>query len=101
MVMKTRAPRRTWSTAFKKRVVAEASQPGVSNAQIALAWLLAQGDDIVPIPGTKRRLTMENSVGAAEVELDGKDIAKLDAAAPVGATSGPRYGEVGMSMVRL
>lgn len=78
-----------------------AAKHSVSNAQIALAWLLAQGDDIVPIPGTKRRATMEDSVGAADVSLDADDLTTLNAAAPVGSTSGLRYGELGMSMVRL
>lgn len=81
------------------RSVADAH--GVSLAQIALAWLLAQGDDIVPIPGSKRRVTMEDSVAATNVSLSTDDIAKLNAAAPVGATAGPRYGEMGMKMVRL
>ena len=78
-----------------------AARHGVSNAQIALAWLLAQGDDIVPIPGTKRRATMEDSVAAADVTLTADDLAAIDAAAPRGGTSGPRYGERGMRMVRL
>ena len=78
-----------------------AAKHGVSNAQIALAWLLAQGDDIVPIPGTKRRVTMEDSVAAADVTLTAEDLATIDAAAPMGGTSGPRYGEMGMRMVRL
>jgi aryl-alcohol dehydrogenase-like predicted oxidoreductase len=73
----------------------------VTPAQIALAWLLAQGDDIVPIPGSKRRVTMEDSVAAADVTLTASDLATLNAAAPVGATAGPRYGEMGMKMVRL
>ncbi len=73
----------------------------VSPAQIALAWLLAQGEDIVPIPGTKRRATMEDSVAAVNVTLDADDLATLDQAAPVGGTAGPRYGEAGMKMVRL
>ncbi len=81
------------------RAVADAHK--VTPAQIALAWLLAQGDDIVPIPGSKRRLTMEDSVAAADVTLSASDIATLNAAAPVGATAGPRYGEAGMKMVRL
>ena len=81
------------------RSVADAH--GVTPAQIALAWLLAQGDDIVPIPGTKRRLTMEDSIAAADVTLTAAEIATLNAAAPVGATAGPRYGEMGMKMVRL
>ncbi len=81
------------------RSVADAH--GVSLAQIALAWLLAQGGDIVPIPGSKRRVTMEDSVAAADVTLTAADIATLNAAAPVGATAGLRYGEMGMKMVRL
>jgi aryl-alcohol dehydrogenase-like predicted oxidoreductase len=78
-----------------------AAKHGVSNAQVALAWLLAQGDDIVPIPGTKRRATMEDSVAAVDVTLTADDLAAIDAAAPRGGTSGPRYGEMGMRMVRL
>ena len=82
-------------------IAAVAARHGVSNAQVALAWLLAQGDDIVPIPGTKRRATMEDSVAAADVTLTAEDLATIDAAAPMGGTSGPRYGEMGMRMVRL
>lgn len=78
-----------------------AAKHSVSNAQIALAWLLAQGDDIVPIPGFKRRMTMEDSAGAVDVVLDDADLAALEAAAPLGGTAGPRYGERGMKMVRL
>ena len=73
----------------------------VSPAQIALAWLLAQGPHIVPIPGTKRRATMEDSVAAVNVRLDADDLATLNQAAPIGGTSGNRYGEAGMKMVRL
>ena len=80
---------------------AVAAKYKASNAQIALAWLLAQGDDIVPIPGFKRRLTMEDSAGAVDVTLDGDDLAALEAAAPRGGTAGPRYGERAMKMVRL
>jgi aryl-alcohol dehydrogenase-like predicted oxidoreductase len=69
-----------------------------SPAQVALAWLLAQGDDIVPIPGTKRRATLEDSAAAAELELSAGDLAELDGAA---TAAGPRYGEMGMRMVRL
>lgn len=78
-----------------------AARHGVSNAQIALAWLLAQGEDIVPIPGTKRRATMEDSVAAAAVTLTAGDLATIAAAAPRGGTAGPRYGERGMRMVRI
>ena len=72
-----------------------------SPAQIALAWLLAQGDFIVPIPGSKRRATLEDSMAAVDIELNEADLDELEAAAPVGGTAGPRYGETMMSMVRL
>jgi len=72
-----------------------------SPAQIALAWLLAQGDFIVPIPGSKRRATLEDSMAAVDIELTTDDLDELEAAAPVGGTAGPRYGETMMSMVRL
>jgi len=78
-----------------------ASKHGASHAQVALAWLLAQGIDIVPIPGFKRRATMEDSAKAADLSLDADDLAKLEAAAPRGGTAGQRYGEAGMRMVRL
>ncbi|WP_296613698.1 aldo/keto reductase [Sphingomonas sp.] len=72
-----------------------------SNAQVALAWLLAQGDDVVPIPGVKRRETMRDSAGSVDVTLTAHDLAAIDAAAPNGGTAGPRYGERGMRMVKL
>ena len=78
-----------------------AAKHAVSNAQVALAWLLAQGDSIVPIPGFKRRVTMEDSAKAADLSLDSDDLAKLGVAAPRGGTAGLRYGEQGMRMVRL
>ena len=70
----------------------------VSPAQIALAWLLAQGEDVVPIPGVKRRATLEDSAAAVDVVLNEADVAELGAAPRV---TGPRYGEMGMRMVRL
>lgn len=79
-------------------VEAVAARHDASVAQVAIAWLLAKGDDIVPIPGVKRRPTLEDSAGAARLVLTGDDLAELDAA---GAAAGPRYGERGMSMVRL
>ena len=81
-----------------KRIAGDHS---VSAAQIALGWLLAQGPDIVPIPGSKRRVTLEDSMAAADVTLSAQDLADLDAAAPRGGTAGPRYGERMMAMVRL
>ncbi|MDZ7588784.1 MAG: aldo/keto reductase [Parasphingorhabdus sp.] len=72
-----------------------------SPAQIALAWLLAQGDDIVPIPGSKRRATLEDSMAAVDISLTSDDLDALDKAAPTGTTAGPRYRESAMKMVRL
>ncbi len=82
-------------------VKAIAAAHGVSAAQVALAWLLAQGEDIVPIPGSKRRVTLEDSMAAADVALTADDLDRLDAAAPRGGTAGPRYGDRMMAMVRL
>ena len=72
-----------------------------SPAQIALAWLLGQADFIVPIPGSNRRATLEDSMAAVDIKLSAADFDELEAAAPVGGTAGPRYGEAMMSMVRL
>jgi aryl-alcohol dehydrogenase-like predicted oxidoreductase len=83
------------------RIVAKieniAAEKGVSSGQLALAWVLAQGDDIVPIPGTKRRSYLEENVGAADVELSDDDLARLDAELP--AAAGNRYDAAGMSTV--
>ncbi len=68
-------------------------------AQVALAWLLQQGPDIVPIPGTKRRRYLEENVGAASVKLTASDVAQLDAALPPDVVAGPRYNEHMMSFV--
>jgi aryl-alcohol dehydrogenase-like predicted oxidoreductase len=83
-------------------VKAVADRHGASTAQVAIAWLLAQGPDVVPIPGCKRRATLEDTAGAAALKLNAEDLADLDAAAPVGATAGERYGNPAMlKMVRL
>ncbi len=76
-----------------------ADRHGVSNAQIALAWLLAQGEDIVPIPGVKRIETLRDSAGAPDVTLSTDDLATLASAAPPGSAAGPRYGEMWMATV--
>lgn len=78
-----------------------AEKHSCSAAQVALAWLLAQGDFVVPIPGSKRRATLEDSMAAVDVSLAEDDLSALEAAAPVGGTAGPRYGDAMMSMVRL
>jgi aryl-alcohol dehydrogenase-like predicted oxidoreductase len=77
-----------------------AKKNDVSNAQVALAWLLAQGDDVVPIPGVKRSETMTDSAKAPDVALSEADIAALAAAAPHGRTAGARYAAAGMATVR-
>jgi len=68
-----------------------AAGKGCTPAQLALAWLLAQGDDVVPIPGTKKRTRLEENLGALDVELTGEDLARLDQLAPVGTAAGDRY----------
>ncbi len=81
------------------KVDAIARAKGVKPGQIALAWLLAKGDDIAPIPGTKRRTYLEENVAAAEIRLTPDEVAALDAALPPGSISGPRYTEAQMAMV--
>jgi aryl-alcohol dehydrogenase-like predicted oxidoreductase len=73
------------------RVEEIAKEKSVTAGQLAIAWVLAQGEDIVPIPGTKRVRYLEENVAAAEVQLSRADLARLDEAAPVGATAGDRY----------
>jgi aryl-alcohol dehydrogenase-like predicted oxidoreductase len=68
-----------------------AAEKGVKPSQLALAWLLAQGDDIVPIPGTKRRKYLEENVASADISLSDDELARIDEAAPVGAAAGDRY----------
>ena len=73
----------------------KAATPG----QIALAWLLAKGDDIAPIPGAKTRAHLEENVAAVNVTLTADELARLDSALPPGATAGPRYGEQMMATI--
>ncbi len=87
------------NVAAAAKVTAIASAKGVKPGQIALAWLLAKGDDIAPIPGTKRRSYLEENVAAAEIRLSADDVAALDAALPPGSIAGPRYTENQMAMV--
>lgn len=74
-----------------KRVEAMATAKGVTTSQLALAWVLAKGEDVVPIPGTRRIAYLEENVAAVEIELADEDVAKLDAAAPPGFAVGDRY----------
>jgi len=73
------------------RVEATARSKGVTPSQLALAWVLAQGPDIVPIPGTKKRKYLEENAAADEVKLSAEDLRALDAVAPKGVTAGNRY----------
>jgi aryl-alcohol dehydrogenase-like predicted oxidoreductase len=79
-------------------VEAIAADKGCTPGQLALAWLLAQGDQVVPIPGTKRRKYLEENAAAASVELAAADLARIDKVMPRGAAAGERYGELGMSL---
>ena len=81
------------------RVEEIANAKGCTAAQLALAWVLAQGDDVVPIPGTKRRSYLEENLGALSVQLSAEDLARLDAACPPGAAAGLRYPEAMMQLV--
>ncbi|HSD24595.1 MAG TPA: aldo/keto reductase [Solirubrobacterales bacterium] len=86
-----------------QRIVAKvreiAEEKGATPAQLALAWVLAQGDDIVPIPGTRRRKYLEENVVAVDVELTEDDLARIEEELP--APAGDRYNEVGMASVNL
>ncbi len=73
------------------RVEQLAAEKGCTAAQLALAWLLAQGEDVVPIPGTKKRSRLVENVGAVDVQLTEQDLARIAELAPVGATAGARY----------
>ena len=79
------------------KVEALAAEKGCTSGQLALAWVLAQGDDVVPIPGTKRRKYLEENLGALEVELSAEDLERIDAEIP--AAAGERYDRVGMTTV--
>jgi aryl-alcohol dehydrogenase-like predicted oxidoreductase len=74
-----------------------AAEKGVTPAQLAIAWLLAQGDDIVPIPGTKRRTYLEQNAAAVDVRLTADDLTRINAELP--QTAGERYDEAGMASV--
>ena len=76
-----------------------ASAKGATAGQVALAWLLAKGNDIVPIPGTKRRSYLEENIGAAVLEFSNEEMGQLDRALAPGEVAGPRYNERMMSMV--
>lgn len=80
-----------------KKIEEMAREKNCTPAQLALAWVLAQGNDMVPIPGTKRRKYLEQNLAAAEIELTRVDLARIDQVAPKGIAAGPRYPEAAMA----
>jgi len=84
-----------------RRVEQMASEKGCKASQLALAWVLAQGEEVVPIPGTTRRTHLEENLAALELTLLPEDLARLDEVAPKGATAGERYPEQAMKVVNL
>jgi aryl-alcohol dehydrogenase-like predicted oxidoreductase len=84
-----------------RRVEQIASEKGCKASQLALAWVLAQGEDVVPIPGTTRRAHLEENVAALELTLSPGDLARLNEVAPKGASAGERYAEPVIKVVNL
>ncbi|MGI8741395.1 MAG: aldo/keto reductase [Bryobacteraceae bacterium] len=84
-----------------KDLEAIAAEKGVKASQLALAWVLAQGSDIVPIPGTKRREYLEENAGSVDIDLTPEELARIDKVAPKGVASGPRYPEQMMKSVGI
>ena len=82
-----------------ERIEGIAREKGCTASQLALAWVMAQGDDVVPIPGTKRRKYLDENVAANTVTLDAADLARIDAAAPPGSAAGLRYPAAMMSAI--
>jgi aryl-alcohol dehydrogenase-like predicted oxidoreductase len=84
-----------------KRVDSLAAEKKCTPAQLALAWLLAQGEDIVPIPGTKRQKYLEEDIAAVNIRLSPEELARIEKAAPKGVAAGERYADEGMRRVNL
>jgi aryl-alcohol dehydrogenase-like predicted oxidoreductase len=82
-----------------ERVEEIARRKRCTPAQLALAWLLAQGDDIIPIPGTKHRRYLEENIGALQIELTRADLEEIEEVAPKGVAAGDRYHEAGMRTI--
>ncbi len=87
--------------ALVREIESMAAEKGCTAAQLAIAWVLAQGDDVVPIPGTKRRKYLEQNIGALEVSLSRDELERIDRILPPGAASGERYHEAGMATLNL
>jgi aryl-alcohol dehydrogenase-like predicted oxidoreductase len=84
-----------------QKVQAMAKQKGCTTAQLAIAWVLAQGPDLVPIPGTKRKERLAENLGALDVKLTPAEVASLSAAVPPGAAKGTRYPEGQMKSLHI
>ncbi|HEY9850237.1 MAG TPA: aldo/keto reductase [Leptolyngbyaceae cyanobacterium] len=82
-----------------QRIEEIAKEKGCLPAQLALAWVLVQGEDIVPIPGTKQRKYLEQNAAAVDVELTAEDLQRIDEVAPKGVAAGTRYSEAAMSLL--
>ena len=80
-----------------KKIEEMAAEKNCTPAQLALAWVLAQGKDVVPIPGTKRRKYLEQNLAAADIKLTHDDLERIDQVAPKGIAAGPRYAEAAMA----
>ncbi|HSQ21043.1 MAG TPA: aldo/keto reductase [Blastocatellia bacterium] len=87
--------------ALVRHVETIAKQKHCTAAQLALAWVLAQGEDVIPIPGTKRRSYLEQNAAAVDIRLTSEDLRRLNEAAPRGAASGARYPEQMMGFINL
>jgi aryl-alcohol dehydrogenase-like predicted oxidoreductase len=84
-----------------ERIRQIAAEKRCTPAQLALAWVLKQGDDVVPIPGTKRRTYLDDNLGALEISLSSADLARIDEIAPRGVAAGPRYPAAAMKRVGI
>jgi aryl-alcohol dehydrogenase-like predicted oxidoreductase len=82
-----------------QRVKAIAKRKGVTPAQLALAWVLAKGEDLIPIPGTKRRKYLEENAAAVDIRLTAADVAELEAAVPENEIAGERYAAAAMKAI--
>ena len=80
-------------------LTAIAGEKGITPAQLALAWILRQGDDIAPIPGTTKIGRLEENLGAVDVTLTAEDLSRIAAAVPETAVEGERYTKAGLAMV--
>ena len=84
-----------------RRIEEMARKQGCTPAQLALAWLLAKGSDIVPIPGTKKIERLEENAGAVDIKLTAAEVAEIDAMFPPGVAAGSRYAQAAMARVNL